>query len=48
MKSTKIAFSFGFIPGFMVGLEFPDVEEGEFVFLLDLGIFRVILEKWTE
>lgn len=33
----------------MVGLEIPDVEEeGEFVFLLDLGIFRVIYESWLE
>lgn len=40
------SFTFTLIPGFMVGLEIPDVEEGEFAFLLDLGIFRLIFERF--
>lgn len=32
----------------MIGLEIPDVDEDEFAFLLDLGIFRLIYESWIE
>ena len=42
------SFSFAFIPGIMLGIEFPEPEDGEFVMMLDFLIFRVIFEKWSE
>jgi hypothetical protein len=42
------SFSFAFIPGIMLGIEFPEPEEEDFILILDLGVFRVIFEKWSE
>jgi len=42
------SFGLTFIPGFMFGLEFPDFEDNDLTILVDLGIIRLIYEKWEE
>ena len=46
MKYYSLGFTF--IPGCMLGIEFPEYEDNDFTLLIDLLIFRVIYEKWTE
>ena len=50
MKLTRLEYTLELISGFMVGIEILDMadiyenEEG-WIFMADLGIFRLILEK---
>lgn len=37
--------SVGLITGFMVGIEFPGPEQPNIIFVLDLGILRLVFEK---
>lgn len=37
--------SVGLITGFMVGIEFPGPEQPSIIFVLDLGILRLVYEK---
>lgn len=50
MKLTRLEYTLELISGFMLGVEILDMadiyenEEG-WIFMMDLGIFRLILEK---
>lgn len=37
--------SVGLITGFMIGVEFPGHEQPNIIFVLDLGILRLVFEK---
>ena len=52
MRLTRLEYTLELISGFMIGIEILDMadiyenEEG-WIFMADLGIFRLILEKST-
>lgn len=52
VKLTRLEYSFELVSGFMLGIEFVDMEdiyenEKGLIIVVDLGIFRVVIEKTT-